>query len=130
MRVRNKNKKTFLYIGIVAILVLDEYSQGIESKKQKIGDIDDRINAYNKQIRQKETEGVSLRNQVAILESEILKIELDIERTGLEIEKLDLEIKSLNFQIKQAENDIADVFQNFSIRSNIYNKFKMICKKP
>jgi len=75
--------------------VLDDLNQQIIDKQEAIKKMEEQINIYKKDIEVKQSEGVTLNNQLAILKSKITKIELDVRLTETQIESLDLEIASL-----------------------------------
>ena len=57
--------------------------------------MEDTIAKYKKNIEIKQTEGVSLRNQLSILDNHLAQIEADIEMTRAKISEAQLEIEAL-----------------------------------
>lgn len=79
----------------------------IAARKDKIKELEETISKYNKNIAQKQLEGVSLRNQIGILDSRMEKISIDIELTKEKIKETELEIEALKLSIKDKETAIA-----------------------
>ncbi len=79
----------------------------IAARKDKIKELEETISKYNKNIAQKQLEGVSLRNQIGILDSRMEKISIDIELTKEKIKETELEIEALELSIKDKETAIA-----------------------
>ncbi|MBF8280574.1 MAG: peptidase M23B [Candidatus Magasanikbacteria bacterium] len=83
---------------------LKELSRKIDEKKAKIKDIEKDIAAYNKNIQVKQTEQLSLANQISIIDNRLEKIKLDVQATEAETDVLKLEIKGLDSQITAAQS--------------------------
>ncbi len=79
----------------------------IAARKDKIKQLEETISKYNKNIAQKQLEGVSLRNQIGILDNKLEKISVDIELTREKIKETELEIEALQLSIKDKEVVIA-----------------------
>lgn len=75
----------------------------IAEKREKIKELESTIDKYNKNIRQKQTEAISLKNQLSILDNHILKAETDIELTQQKIKQAQLEIEALDLTITDKE---------------------------
>ncbi len=73
----------------------------IQEKKEKIKELEDNIEAYKKKITQKQSEGVSLSNQIALLDNRGTQVELDIQVTEKKIETVSLEVQSLAIEIQE-----------------------------
>lgn len=80
-------------------------NQEIAARKDKIKQLEETIANYKKQISEKQTEGVSLRNQLGILDQRVAHLAADIELTVERIKQAELEIEALNLAI-QAKNQI------------------------
>ncbi|OGH91778.1 MAG: hypothetical protein A2534_04610 [Candidatus Magasanikbacteria bacterium RIFOXYD2_FULL_39_9] len=75
----------------------------IEIKKDKIKQLEDTIEKYNKNISKKQTEAQSLKNQLSILDNHILKAEADIDLTEEKINQAQLQIEALELTIAGKE---------------------------
>jgi len=78
----------------------------ISSQKQKISDIQDKQQKYTDLINQKQTEQISLKNDLSIINDRLDKANLEIESTELEIDKTNLEIKKLTIDIQSKDEEI------------------------
>ncbi|MEK9158983.1 MAG: hypothetical protein AAB673_03190, partial [Patescibacteria group bacterium] len=92
--------------GALSADPLEDINRQIKEKKDAMQQLEDKINVYKKDIEQKQTEGLSLKNQMALLNSRIAKTELDVQMAEANISTLDLEIKSLDIEIKAKEQKI------------------------
>ena len=70
-----------------------------ESLNKRLEEIQKKIELYSGQIRQKESETMSLQRQIDILESQIKQAELEIEQTDLAIQEVDLNINEKEKEI-------------------------------
>lgn len=82
---------------------LDAFNLQIKEKQEAMRKLEAQIEIYKKNIQEKQNETVTLANQLAILNSQIMKTELDIKITEIQIEQLDLEIQSLASIIKEKQ---------------------------
>lgn len=71
----------------------------IQIRKDKIKALEKTISEYNKILTQKETESVSLKNQLSIMSNRIAQFNADIELVGEKIKETQLEIDALNISI-------------------------------
>jgi len=85
---------------------VDDLNKQISSKQEQIQAIKDKAAVYQKNIRDKQTEAASLKNQLSILENKIAKTKLDIEETQVEIEETQLVVRSTELHILAAEDKI------------------------
>ncbi len=81
-------------------------SDTVDTKKTQLQELQKRIDEYKKLIATKQTEQVSLTNQIALIENRIAKAELDIEAAELEIDSVTLEIELLDHEIVMREEQI------------------------
>jgi len=86
---------------------VEALNKEIAALKDKIKQLEETIAKYNKNIQQKQLEGVSLRNQIGILDSKMEKISTDIDLTQEKIKETQLEIEALELSIKDKEAVIA-----------------------
>jgi murein DD-endopeptidase MepM/ murein hydrolase activator NlpD len=86
---------------------VDAISGEISSVKEKLEDLKRQSAIYQKNIRQKQDEAMSLKNQLDILTNQIAKSKLDLEATSQEIKKTQLEIEQTNIEIQGSEDKIA-----------------------
>lgn len=82
-------------------------NQEIAERKDKIKLLEETIGKYKKAIEQKETEAVSLKNQLSIISNRKSQIETDIELTQEKIKQVQLEIDALNISIQDKQKVIA-----------------------
>ncbi|TSC84845.1 MAG: Peptidase M23 [Parcubacteria group bacterium Gr01-1014_13] len=82
---------------------IEELNKQIAQRKDKIKELEETINKYNKNIQQKQTQAVSLKNQLSILDNHINKAQTDIELTQEKIKKAELEIEALQLSIADKE---------------------------
>lgn len=78
---------------------LIKLNQEIELRKDKIKQLESTIDTYKQNIAQKQTEGVSLKNQVSIIDNHIAQTQADVDLTTQELQKTQLEIDALNISI-------------------------------
>lgn len=86
---------------------VDDLNKQISSKQEQIQAIKDKAAVYQKNIRDKQTEAASLKNQLSILENKIAKTKLDIEETQTEIEETQLVTRNTELKILAAEDKIS-----------------------
>lgn len=78
----------------------------IEEKAAQVRDLEERIQTYEENIRQKQREELTLQSHISVIEDEISAKSEEIEKAEVEIEVFQLEIESLEAQITQANLDI------------------------
>jgi len=133
----NYKKTKYIFISILFLIIsffciktvrsatVDELNDEINDKKNKIEEIEKSIEIYNNKIQAKQSESISLNNQIAILdnttaliENEVEKIEVTILQFDLEIEKLDLEIEKKDIIIKQQKEILAELIRTLYYENN------------
>lgn len=82
-------------------------NQEITTRKDKIKQLEDTIAKYKQNINQKQTEGVSLKNQLSILDNHLAQTQADIDLTTEKIKQTELEIEALQLDIASKEQNIA-----------------------
>ena len=82
-------------------------NQEISTRKDKIKELEQTIEAYKSKIDDKQTQGVSLKNQLSILDAQVSQTQTDIDLTKTQIDAKGLEIEALNLSIQDKENTIA-----------------------
>lgn len=85
---------------------VEKLNKEIELRKDKIKQLEDTISTYKQNIAQKQTEGVSLKNQMSIIENHIAQTQADVDLTSEKLQKTQLEIDSLNLSIDDKEDTI------------------------
>lgn len=85
---------------------IDAINQEIVKRKDIIKQLEQTIETYKKNIIQKQTEAVSLKNQMSILDNHIVQIEAGIALAREKIKETELEIDALNFSIADKEKII------------------------
>lgn len=81
-------------------------NQEISKRKDKIKELEATISNYNKNIIKKETEAVSLKNQLEIIGNRVVQIGTDVELTKEKIKQNQLEIDALNISIRDKQKII------------------------
>ena len=81
-------------------------SQEIAKRKDKIKELENTIGNYKKIIIEKETQAVSLKNQLDIIGNRVTQIGADIELTKERIKENQLEIDALNISIRDKQKII------------------------
>ena len=79
---------------------IEVLNKEISARKDKIKQLEDTIDAYKKNINAKQTEGVSLKNQLSILNNRLAQLTADIDLTAEKIKEARLEIEALALAIK------------------------------
>ncbi len=97
----------FSAASVFASTEIEALNQKIAEKKEKVKEIELSIEGYKKEIAVKQTEAMSLANQIAILDNRRKQVELDIDATVTRLDTLALELESLGLQIGEKENTIA-----------------------
>ena len=85
---------------------IKELNKKIQDKKDEADKIKNQQEAYQRIIRQKQSDKADLNNQLAISENRIAKAELDIESVEIDIDRTNLEIKKVNLEIKDKDEQI------------------------
>lgn len=85
---------------------IEQLNKEIELRKDKIKQLEDTIGVYKQNIAQKQTEGVSLKNQMSIIENHIAQTQADVDLTTEKLGKTQLEIDSLNLSIDEKQTTI------------------------
>lgn len=85
---------------------IEKLNKEIELRKDKIKQLEDTISVYKQNIAQKQTEGVSLKNQMSIIDNHIAQTQADVDLTGEKLKKTQLEIDALGISIAEKETTI------------------------
>lgn len=85
---------------------VDDLTDEIQSKQQRVKELDSFISNYRKKIESSRSEAASLENQLGLLEDRITEKELAVERARTEIESLTLEIRQIENEIGAQEDRI------------------------
>jgi len=85
---------------------IEDLNKQISARKDKIKQLEDTINVYRKNITQKQTEAVSLKNQLSILENKLKQTEAEIKMTQYKIDETKLEIEALQLSIEDKQKTI------------------------
>lgn len=97
---------TMFLVPIISIAQTDDVSdlnKQLESSKKKIDELEEKSKLYQKTIEQKRKESITLRNQIAILESEVEKATIDLQIKQRELEEQNLALLTTQAQITKAE---------------------------
>lgn len=87
---------------------IDALNAEIREKQAKIKEIEKTIEAYKKKIEQTQSQSVSLKNQLSILDTIKKQVELDLQATEQKVGKTELEVKELTLSIADAETKIKE----------------------
>lgn len=82
---------------------IEQLNKEIELRKDKIKQLEDTISVYKQNIAQKQTEGISLKNQMSIIDNHIAQTQADVDLTGEKLQKTQLEIDALTISITEKE---------------------------
>ncbi|MEK7623121.1 MAG: peptidoglycan DD-metalloendopeptidase family protein [Patescibacteria group bacterium] len=106
----------FLFVGVFGAPVLsfaqtassdnaeiETLNKKIAESREKVKELEDSIAQAKKDIAKKELEGVSLKNQMAIIDNRITEVKIDIEATEEKLNTLDLQIQKLQLEIEQKQ---------------------------
>ena len=93
---------------------VSELNQEIKAKQDAAQDIKKKAAIYQKNIRIKQEEAASLKNQVNIIENKIAKTKLDMQAAQIEVEKTQLEIRENELAILEKEDNIDRQKQSLS----------------
>lgn len=96
----------FLVLAADVSTEIDQLNKQIDTRKDKIKELEDTIAKYKNNIDVKRTEAVSLKNQMSILENRIAQAEADVSLTTEKLDKTKLEIEALNITITQKQETI------------------------
>jgi len=93
-------------VGGVLDAEIQNLQDEITAKQKKIEELKDKESQYQQQIRQKQGEQATLKNQITTLDDNINKTEVQLQSTQISIDKTALEIKKVNLEIQEKEEDI------------------------
>jgi murein DD-endopeptidase MepM/ murein hydrolase activator NlpD len=93
----------FLFAQTANSAEIEQLNKQIAERKEKIKELEGVIDKYNKNITQKQTQAISLKNQLSILDNHIVKAETDIQLTQEKIKQAQLEIEALQLTIADKE---------------------------
>ncbi|MFH1292122.1 MAG: peptidoglycan DD-metalloendopeptidase family protein [bacterium] len=82
---------------------IGELNKKISERKEKIKQLEDSIAVYKENVKEKQLEAVSLKNQLSIIENHVARIQADIDLTDEKIQKAQLEIDALKISIDGKE---------------------------
>jgi len=85
---------------------ITDLNKEINARKKQVQQLENAINQYNKNILQKQTEAVSLKNQLGLLDDHNAQIETDVKLTEAKIDEAKLEIEALELSIGDKETVI------------------------
>ncbi len=85
---------------------IDTLNRQIVERKNRIRQLEETMAKYQSTITQKQTEAMSLKNQISLLDARVGKINTDISLTEERIEQAELEIKELTLTINDKQKSI------------------------
>ncbi len=85
---------------------IQKLNKEIDLRKDKIKQLEETITKYKANISQKQTEGVSLKNQLNIIQNRIAQAQADVDYTSEKLQKTQLEIDVLNVSIGEKQTTI------------------------
>lgn len=83
-----------------------ELNKKIETNKGKIENLQKAAKEYGQKIEEYKSRSATLKDQMGLLDNQIIKVQLDIETTQLQIDKTKLEIEAQNYQLDQEQKEI------------------------
>lgn len=83
-------------------------NQEIEARRLKIQDLQKQIEQYERGIKTKQEEAITLENELIVLQGQIAKTELEIESLTFAIQEKELEIDGLSKTIVERERQIGE----------------------
>lgn len=86
---------------------VEALNKEIQKRKDTIQRLEQTISTYQKSIDQKQTEGMSLKNQLSILDLQSKNLQADLDLTTEKINQAQLEIEALSISISEKEATIA-----------------------
>lgn len=103
---------SFIFLNKTKTLVLaqeetvDELNRKIESQQKKIEELKKKAAEYAESIKQKQSETISLSNELAILDNRVAQTQIEIDVTNQEINKVKDKIKAKELEINLKEEEI------------------------
>lgn len=85
---------------------IDQLKDKIESKREKIDQIEESIEKYNSKAKDMRKKAVSLQNQIDIIENRKKQIKLEIEETNNKIDTLNLKLTRIKKEIEETRQEI------------------------
>ncbi len=107
---------------------ISEMRQSVESKKERIEKLQDRIRELKKGITKKQTEAVTLSNQLSILSDRIKQVEAEIELSNDKIDETKTEIELTKIEITKLEKNISD--NKDRLKRFLRKHYKMEQRRP
>ncbi len=87
---------------------VNDLNKEIAARKDKIKQLEDTIATYKKNVDKKKLEGVSLKNQLSVLDNKAVETRSNIELAEVKIQAAELEIQELQLSIITKEGVIAE----------------------
>ncbi|MCH7492307.1 peptidoglycan DD-metalloendopeptidase family protein [Patescibacteria group bacterium] len=79
--------------------ILIDLNDEIDAKRDQLEDLKKKTDIYEDSIKTKQQESITLNNQMALIDLQVVQTETDIERIRVEIEGLNLELEKLGIEI-------------------------------
>jgi murein DD-endopeptidase MepM/ murein hydrolase activator NlpD len=86
---------------------VSEINEQIRQKQQRISELKQQIDQYQRAITQKQGDASSLKNQIGVLDDKIAQAELDIKANQLKLDTTTLQVQSLTLDIGAKERDLS-----------------------
>ncbi len=113
---QNKNIRKILSVFLMLLILIplnqtrsetiQELNKRISEQKRVIEELNKQRQVYQNQIKQKQQEAVSLKNELSTLDNKIADRTLGIQTTELQIQNTGLEIKAINLEMNKKEAEI------------------------
>jgi murein DD-endopeptidase MepM/ murein hydrolase activator NlpD len=104
---------------------VEELNTQIDAIKNRIAELQKQQAIYQKNIRQKQEEAMSLKNQLEIIDNQLAETDLQLKTTTEEIQKVNLEVRQTEIeiinkgdQIDDKKDKLGEVLQNIYLESN------------
>ncbi|MFH2231766.1 MAG: peptidoglycan DD-metalloendopeptidase family protein [Patescibacteria group bacterium] len=85
---------------------IEELNGEVKVKRERVDEFDNLIGSYQKKIKQQESQEITLKNEILLLDNRVREKELRAERAKAEIEAINVEIQTLDELLKGQEDRI------------------------
>lgn len=86
--------------------VLEDLRQGLLERRERLREIQQRINAFRSEITERREEAVTLQGQLRVIESGVVAIRLELDKTKAEVETVEAEQAAVAEEIRRVEEEI------------------------
>ncbi|TSC73114.1 MAG: peptidase M23 [Parcubacteria group bacterium Gr01-1014_38] len=86
--------------------VLDDLRQQLLERRQKLQEIEGRIERYRQEVAERQEVADTLRGQVRVIEGQVSALTLELDKTAVEVEKTETEERVVGEEIRRAEGEM------------------------